>query len=95
MFGGHGIFHGGTMFALIHADRLYFRTDETTRGDFEAVAMAPFGYVRRGKPVMMGYHEVPPEILDDGERLAEWAARAFAAARRRAEAPRARKKKPK
>jgi hypothetical protein len=42
----------------------------------------------------MGYHEVPPEVLDDGELLAEWAMRAFSAAQRRAAAaPRARKAK--
>jgi DNA transformation protein len=91
LFGGHGIFRGGTMFALIHADRLYFRTDETNRGDFEALGMAPFGYGRRGKSITMGYHEVPPEVHDDSELLAEWAMRAFSAAQRRAEAsPRAR-----
>ena len=28
MFGGHGIFRGGTMFALIHDEMLFLRSDD-------------------------------------------------------------------
>lgn len=86
MFGGHGIFLGGTMFALIYAETLYFRTDASNRGDFEAAGMAPFSYRRNGKEVALGYHEVPPDLLDENEQLGLWAERAFAAAARKAEA---------
>lgn len=84
MFSGHGLFRGGTMFALIYADALYFRTDAGNQGDFTAAGMQPFRYARAGREVALGYHEVPADILDEAERLAEWAEKAYAAALRRA-----------
>ena len=83
MFGGHGIFRGGIMFGLIHAETLYLRSDEESRADFAARGMGPFRYRRHGKIVALGYHQAPPEALDESELLAEWADRAFAAALRR------------
>ena len=84
MFGGHGIFRSGTMFALIHDETLYLRSDEASRAAFAAAGMGPFRYRRRGKLVALGYHQAPPEAVEDGELLAAWADRAFAAALRRA-----------
>ena len=46
--------------------------------------MQPFRYARVGREVALGYHEVPPEILDEPDRLALWAEKAYAAALRRA-----------
>ena len=37
MFGGVGIYGGGFFFALMDNDRLYFKVDERTRGDFTAL----------------------------------------------------------
>jgi DNA transformation protein and related proteins len=86
MFGGHGVFRGGAMFALIHDETLYLRSDEANRAAFAAAGMGPFRYRRRGKLVALGYHQAPPEALEDSELLGEWADRAFAAALRRAAA---------
>ena len=94
MFGGHGIFRGDTMFALVHEDALYFRTDAATSAEFVAAGMEPFRYDRAGRSVALGYHEVPADVLDEQEQLAAWAERAYATALRRrtpnARAPRAR-----
>lgn len=84
MFGGHGIFRDGMMFALIHDETLYLRSDEATRADFAAAGMGPFRYRRNGRLVALGYHQAPPEAVEDSELLGEWAQRAFAAALRRA-----------
>jgi DNA transformation protein len=92
MFGGQGLFRNGTMFALVHADTLYFRTDPANAGDFAAAGMEPFRYTRNGRVVALGYHEVPAELFDEADRLAAWAEKAYAAALRRA-APRAPAKK--
>jgi DNA transformation protein and related proteins len=92
MFGGHGIFRDGTMFALIHDETLYLRSDEATRPDFAAAGMGPFRYRRNGKLVALGYHQAPPEAVEDSELLSQWAERAFAAALRRATPQRARRK---
>jgi DNA transformation protein len=89
MFGGHGIFRDGTMFGLIHADTLYLRSDDRSRADFAAAGMGPFRYRRRGRLVALGYHQAPPEAIEESERLAGWADRAYDAALRRGNATRA------
>jgi DNA transformation protein and related proteins len=90
MFSGAGLFRDGIMFALVHDDTLYFRTDAENVTNFAAAGMAPFSYARGGHRVALGYHQVPADIIEESDELAEWAAAAFAAARRRAAPPRPR-----
>lgn len=85
MFSGHGIFRGDLMFALINADILYLRTDDSNRGKFLAAGMSSFSFTREGKSVPTRYYEVPAEVLDDQEHLAQWAAQSFVAAQRYAQ----------
>jgi DNA transformation protein and related proteins len=85
MFGSHGLFHGAVLVGLIRADTLYLRTDDANRGDYERAGMAPFRYLRAGRPAALQYHEVPAEVIDDAERLGAWADAAYAAALRRAQ----------
>lgn len=87
LFGGHGLYRAGTMFAIVSRDTLYFRTDDINRPDFEAAGMAPFR-VRKsgGAQLILSYHEVPADVIEEAEDLMRWAERAFAAAVRRAEA---------
>lgn len=69
MFGGHGVFHDGVMFAIVDADGVVFlRADASTAGEFEEA-----GSSKHGK---MPYWEVPPEIHDDHSLLLAWAAKA-------------------
>lgn len=84
MFGAHGIFRDGLMFGLVHDDTLYLRTDGQNVGDFRALGAQPFSYRRNRRTVALDYWAVPGEILDDGERLAAWAEKAYRAARDRA-----------
>jgi DNA transformation protein len=86
MFGGHGIFRGGTMFALIHDEMLFLRSDDANHAAFAAAGMGPFRYRRRGKLVALAYHQAPPDALEDSDILGQWADLAFAAALRQAEA---------
>ena len=86
MLGGYGVFRDGSMFGLIHDETLYLRSDETSRAAFAAAGMGPFRYRRNGRLVALGYHQAPPEALDDAALLGEWEERAFAAALRRAAA---------
>jgi TfoX/Sxy family transcriptional regulator of competence genes len=39
--------------------------------------MGPFTYQSRGKVMTMGYHEVPPDVLEDALELATLARRAI------------------
>jgi DNA transformation protein and related proteins len=53
------------------------------RAGATASAAKPFTYrMPNGKTVEMAYYEVPADILEDGEALGQWAAKAEAAALR-------------
>lgn len=84
MFGGHGIYHQGLMFALVADDTLYLKTDDGNRADFEAQDLPAFTYAKHGKPVKLSFTQAPEEIFDDPQLAREWAQSAFAAARRNA-----------
>ena len=82
MFGGHGVYREGRMFALIAGERLYLKTDDASRAHFEARQLAPFEYTRQGKTMRMSYYEAPPELFEDRDEAAVWARRAWEAALR-------------
>lgn len=92
MFGGLGVYQDDCIIAIIGDDRLYFKADETTRGEFEAKGLEPFTYRARGRSVTMKYFEAPPEVFEDIDAMRSWAQKAYAAAIR-AKATRARKKR--
>jgi DNA transformation protein len=68
------------MFALIAADRLYFKVDDGNRPEFAAAGSRPFTYRGRDRPIEMSYREVPGAVLDEPPWLADWAAKAYRAA---------------
>ena len=74
MFGGYGLYQGERFFGIIHDGRLFLKTGEWTRPEYVARGMLPF----RPNPrqVLKSYYEVPADVVEDPERLAEWAARA-------------------
>jgi DNA transformation protein len=81
MFGGVGIYAADLFFALLDDDTLYFKVDETTRGEFQARGMEPFR--PPGEPGEgMQYYQVPADILEDAEELRPWVAAAVEVARR-------------
>jgi DNA transformation protein len=82
MFGGHGIYLDGVMFALIASDQLYLKVDDANRAAYEAAGLEPFTYTGKGAPIRMSYHEAPGEGFDDPEVLCAWAREAYAAALR-------------
>jgi DNA transformation protein len=81
LFGGHALYRGNTVFAIVSRDTLYLRTDTVNRGDFEAAGAKPF---RPGSGhITLPYHEAPPDALEEPDLLARWAASAYEAALRR------------
>ena len=80
MFGGVGIYSGEIFFALVAYDRLWFKVDDSNRGDFEARGMKPFQPFP-DRPMTMSYYELPTDLLDDSDSLRVWAARSIAIAR--------------
>ena len=75
MFGGYGLYQDETFFGIIFKGRLYFKTDETTVSAYRKKKMKPFR--PNPKQTLKGYYQVPVEILEDGERLCDWAVKAI------------------
>ena len=96
MFGGLGLYSRGTFFGLLYKDRLYFKTDETTRPEYEARGSEGFR-PRPGVNVQMTYYTVPAEVLEDEDELVRWAQKAVTAAlaKEASKAPARKKKTPK
>ncbi len=82
MFGGHGIFLDDLMFAIVHGEALWFKTDEMNRSEFVAAGSEPFSYVRSGKTATMGFHRAPVDAMDSPAAALPWARSAYAAALR-------------
>jgi DNA transformation protein and related proteins len=77
MFGAHGLYSGGRFFGILDEGRLFFKTDAQSQADYTARGMGPFTYEMKGRVMTMGYHEVPPDVLENREELVAWANRAI------------------
>ncbi len=84
MFGGHGIYLQGLMFALVADGVLYLKSDIDTDGEFKAKGLEAFRYNKKGKEYKMSYYQAPEETLEDSEEMNLWANKAYAAALRAA-----------
>ncbi len=74
MFGGHGIYQHGVFFGIVSKGSVYFNTGSKNRKDYIDRGMQPFR--PNEKQTLKNYYEVPAEILEDEEQLAEWACNA-------------------
>lgn len=77
MFGGHGLYCGRIFFGIIYKERLFFRTTEATRPEYERRGMQPFR--PNSNQTLQRYYEVPADVLEDRGILVEWARRALGA----------------
>jgi DNA transformation protein len=91
MFGAVGLYSGERFFAVIDDDTLFFKTNESNYADYEARRMPRFMPTAKRPVGPMGYHQVPADVIEDGEMLVEWARKAVAVARPAKKGP-ARKK---
>jgi DNA transformation protein len=82
MFGGHGLYHEGLMFAIVMDQRLYLKADEANRPEFEALGLAPFTYAMKGKEVALSYWAAPDAIFDEPSEAVRWAQSSWDAALR-------------
>ncbi len=80
MFGGYGISVRKTFFGIVHKDRLYFKVTPVTAAEYKKEGMKPFRVTP--KMTLRTYYEVPPEVLEDSERLTEWAETSIAETKR-------------
>jgi len=80
MFGGLGLYSRGTFFGLLYKERLYFKTDDSTRPEYEARGSEGFRPRADLKNAKMTYYTVPAEVLEDEDELVRWARKAVTAA---------------
>jgi len=69
MFGGHGIFCDGVMFALISDDVLFLKIDAETKTAFMDAGSQPFTYAKANRNVELTYWTVPDEASEDVDEL--------------------------
>lgn len=90
MFGGAGIYNDGLIFGIIANDVLYFKVDDSNRSDYEGAGMKPFQPFD-DKDTVMSYYEVPVDILENRESLADWARKSLFASINKSSKPKKRK----
>ncbi len=73
MFGGWGLYKDYIIFAIIIDGELYFKVDNSNRKDYEDYGSRSFEYTREGKQVALSYWLLPEEIMENKERLYDWA----------------------
>ncbi len=82
MFGGHGVYLDGLMFALVSEDTLYLKADEMNRIEFEQAGCEIFSYARKGKRATLGFFRAPEDAMESPELMLPWTRTAYAAALR-------------
>lgn len=87
MFGGHGVYHEGRMFALVINDTLYLKADRQSLAFFEALDLPAFTYQREGKTARLSYRQAPVDIFEDRSEATLWGRRAWEAAVRSGQPP--------
>ncbi len=76
MFGAYGLYYKDDFFAIVDGGKLYFRTGDESRPDYESRGMKPFSPTP--KQTLKNYYEVPVDILEDDTLLCDWAKKAAA-----------------
>ncbi|MDF2115527.1 TfoX/Sxy family protein [Roseiarcaceae bacterium H3SJ34-1] len=92
MFGGHGIYADGLMFALEAGGEIFLKTDSESLPQFAARGLKAFVFDSRRGEMTTSYRLMPEEAHDDEHELRRWAALALTTARRVAAEKKAKKK---
>jgi DNA transformation protein len=95
MFGGIGLYSREIFFGLIDDDTLFFKTDEGNIAPYRDRNMPRFMPFPDRPEAVLGYHQVPADVIEDAEQLVEWARQSVAVALRRQVAKATRTRKPK
>jgi DNA transformation protein len=80
MFGGIGLYSDGLFFGLIDDDTLYFKTDDSNIAPYRERQMARFMPFPDRPEAVLGYHQVPADVIEDAETLVDWARKSVAVA---------------
>jgi DNA transformation protein len=83
MFGGIGLYSREIFFGLIDDDTVFFKTDESNIAPYRARNMPRFMPFPDRPEAVLGYHQVPADVIEDAEQLVDWARKSVAVALRR------------
>ena len=82
MFGAHGLYLDGLIFAIVTDDALFFKIDAVSRERFIKKGCEPLTYEGRSGTIALPYYETPDGTLTSTRRLLPWAELGLEAARR-------------
>ncbi|MCC5067092.1 TfoX/Sxy family transcriptional regulator [Xanthomonas campestris] len=78
LFGAVALYRQKTVFAMVWRAGLYFKVDGHSRSDYEVAGSHALGYASEGEQHgLKSYWEVPADVVEDHERLQQWAERAY------------------
>jgi DNA transformation protein len=81
LFGAVAFYRHDHIFAMVWHGGLYFKVDDSSRKDYEAVGSHALGYMSGSdEHALKSYWEVPADVTEDREQLQQWAERAYHAA---------------
>jgi DNA transformation protein len=80
LFGGVGLYHQDRIFGLIFRDILYFKADDSNRGDYETRGMDRFRPYADKPLWSMTYYAVPADTLEDADECIVWARKSLGVA---------------
>ena len=83
MFGGYGLYQDEIFFGIVHKGKLYFKVDESTVSEYRKAKMKAFRPNR--KQTLGSYYQVPADVLENNERLCDWAVKAIRCQQRKSE----------
>ena len=66
---GGGLFSDSTMFGTVANNVLYLKADHENRSELEDTVGDLVTYRHGGKVLVLSYFEVPPELLNDTDKL--------------------------
>ncbi len=83
MMGGATLYCGGTIFAIVADDQLWFKADKDSDALWDEAECPRFTYTMgEGRTGSMNYRRAPEDVYDDAEAMRDWAAPAIAAGQR-------------
>ena len=80
MFGGIGLYSDGVFFGLIDDDTLFFKTNDSNIAPYRERNMPRFMPFPDRPDAVLGYHQVPADVIEDAETLVTWARSSVAVA---------------
>ena len=73
MFGGIGLYSDGIFFGLIDDDTLFFKTNDSNIAPYRERNMPRFMPFPDRPEAVLGYHQVPADVIEDAQTLVAWA----------------------